>query len=151
VPLAIARSMLSLGMEASRAFWMARARAGLPSGSPPPSRAATVTARASLVNCWPRRASTSAFLCLIECHLEWPDIAASSLGRCAEGRISSQSMSAIANPEIFKAYDIRGVYGDDIDSEVAELIGRAFVQVIAELEGKPASELRLGLGHDMRL
>src|ERR1700749_4427636 len=74
VPLAIARSMLSLGIEASRAFWMARASDGLPSGSPPPSRAATVIARASLVKCWPRRASTTAFLCLIECHLECPDI-----------------------------------------------------------------------------
>src|SRR5437764_8229446 len=60
-------------------------------------------------------------------------------------------MSAIANPAIFKAYDIRGLYGDDIDADVAELIGRAFVRVIAALEGRPASELRLGLGHDMRL
>ena len=60
-------------------------------------------------------------------------------------------MSATANPAIFKAYDIRGVYGEEIDAEVAELIGRAFVRVIAKLEDKPASELRLGLGHDMRL
>src|SRR5437868_12608296 len=66
--------MLSFGIEASRAFWTASARGGLPSGSPPPSRAATVIARASLVKCWPRRASTTAFLCLIECHLECPDI-----------------------------------------------------------------------------
>src|SRR5579859_1720962 len=73
VPLAIARSMLSLGIEASRAFWIASASDGFPSGSPPPSRAATVIARASLVNCWPRRASTTAFLCLIECHLLCPD------------------------------------------------------------------------------
>jgi phosphomannomutase len=60
-------------------------------------------------------------------------------------------MSAIANPAIFKAYDIRGLYGEDIDAEAAELIGRAFVRVIAQLEAKPASELQLGLGHDMRL
>ena len=53
--------------------------------------------------------------------------------------------------EIFKAYDIRGLYGDDIDEEGAELIGRAFARVIADLEDKPASELRLGLGRDMRL
>jgi phosphomannomutase len=58
---------------------------------------------------------------------------------------------ATTNPEIFKAYDIRGLYGDDIDDGTASLIGRAFVRVIAELEGKPASQLRLGLGHDMRL
>jgi phosphomannomutase len=59
-------------------------------------------------------------------------------------------MTAIA-PAIFKAYDIRGLYGRDIDDDVAELLGRAFARVIAELEGKPAAELRLGLGHDMRL
>src|SRR5512132_3108822 len=46
VPLAIARSMLSLGIEASRALWIASASVGLPSGSPPPSFAATVIARA---------------------------------------------------------------------------------------------------------
>jgi phosphomannomutase len=57
----------------------------------------------------------------------------------------------VAPPDIFKAYDIRGLYGSDIDAGLAELIGRAFTQVIAELEGKPTSELRLGLGHDMRL
>jgi phosphomannomutase len=55
------------------------------------------------------------------------------------------------NPAIFKAYDVRGLYGSDIDSEVAGLIGRAFARVIAELEDKPTSELRLGLGRDMRL
>jgi phosphomannomutase len=60
-------------------------------------------------------------------------------------------MSVISNPEIFKAYDIRGLYGDDIDKDVAQAIGRAFVRVIGELEGKPATELRLGLAHDMRL
>jgi phosphomannomutase len=54
-------------------------------------------------------------------------------------------------PEIFKAYDIRGLYGQDIDAEAAGLIARAFVRVISEQEGKPASELNLGLGRDMRL
>ena len=67
--------MLSFGIDASRAFWTASASDGLPSMSPPPSRAATVIARVSLVKCWPRRWSTTAFLCLIEAHLECPDIA----------------------------------------------------------------------------
>jgi phosphomannomutase len=58
---------------------------------------------------------------------------------------------SVAPPDIFKAYDIRGLYGSDIDAGLAELIGRAFTRVIAELEDKPTSELRLGLGHDMRL
>jgi phosphomannomutase len=57
----------------------------------------------------------------------------------------------VVNPGIFKAYDVRGLYGGEIDAEAAELIGRAFAQVIAELEGKRTDELRLGLGHDMRL
>ena len=70
VPLAMARSMLSLGIDASLAFWTASASDGLPSTSPPPSFAATVMARASLVKSLPRRASTIAFLCLIPAHLE---------------------------------------------------------------------------------
>src|SRR3954464_8146990 len=69
--------MLSLGIEASLAFWMASASAGLPSASPPPSLAATVIARASFVKSLPRRASTIAFLCLIPAHLECPAIARS--------------------------------------------------------------------------
>src|SRR5918997_3196223 len=58
-------------------------------------------------------------------------------------------MSAPA--QIFKAYDIRGVYGEEIDGDVAERIGRAFVRVLASMHGKEASELRVGLGRDMRL
>src|SRR5271165_2276142 len=54
-------------------------------------------------------------------------------------------------PEIFKAYDIRGLYGEEIDGDAAELIGRAFARVLSVLSGKPASELRVGSGHDMRL
>jgi phosphomannomutase len=60
-------------------------------------------------------------------------------------------MGAIANPDIFKAYDVRGRYGEDIDAAAARLIGRAFARVIGELERKPTTELRLGLGRDMRL
>jgi phosphomannomutase len=54
-------------------------------------------------------------------------------------------------PEIFKAYDIRGLYGEEIDGDVAELIGRAFARVLSDLRGKPVADLRVGLGHDMRL
>ncbi len=52
---------------------------------------------------------------------------------------------------IFKAYDIRGLYGDEIDGELAERIGHAFAHVLGSLAGKPISELRVGLGRDMRL
>jgi phosphomannomutase len=55
------------------------------------------------------------------------------------------------DPSIFKAYDIRGIYGEQIDAELALPLGRAFARVISELSGKPTSELRLGLGRDMRL
>ena len=54
-------------------------------------------------------------------------------------------------PGIFKAYDIRGVYGEELDAETAHLIGRAFARVLARLRDKETSELRVGLGHDMRL
>ena len=56
-----------------------------------------------------------------------------------------------APAEIFKAYDIRGVYGGQIDGDVAEAVGRAFVRVLARMAGKETGELRVGLGRDMRL
>jgi phosphomannomutase len=59
--------------------------------------------------------------------------------------------AAKPTPEIFKAYDIRGLYGEQIDGEIAEQIGRAFARVLADLAGKPVGELRVGLGRDMRL
>jgi phosphomannomutase len=60
-------------------------------------------------------------------------------------------MGVSLSGEIFKAYDIRGLYGEQIDGEVAERIGRAFARVLSELAGKPTDELRVGLGRDMRL
>ncbi len=54
-------------------------------------------------------------------------------------------------PDIFKAYDIRGLYGEQIDGDLAELIGGAFARVLGTLAGKPVPELRVGLGRDMRL
>src|SRR3954451_12446852 len=60
---------------------------------------------------------------------------------------------AISSPPagIFKAYDIRGLYGEELDAETAHLIGRAFARVLARLRGKETSQLRVGLGRDMRL
>jgi phosphomannomutase len=54
-------------------------------------------------------------------------------------------------PEIFKAYDVRGLYGEEMDGETFELVGRAFARVLARLAAKPTAELRVGLGRDMRL
>src|SRR5580765_1352666 len=66
--------MLSFGIDAARAlsiaFWSARFAAG----SGPPSFAATISARVSLVNSWPRFASAAPFLCLMDDHLLCPDM-----------------------------------------------------------------------------
>src|SRR6187200_1705481 len=66
--------MLSLGTEDFLAFWMASYSVGLPDGSPPPIRAATSMFLISLANILPRLASTTAFLCFVVAHLEWPDM-----------------------------------------------------------------------------
>src|SRR4051794_14695959 len=52
---------------------------------------------------------------------------------------------------IFKAYDVRGLYGQDIDGDTAEAIGRGLARALAELSGKATQDLRVGLGRDMRL
>jgi len=48
-----------------------------------------------------------------------------------------------ANPEIFKAYDVRGLYRSELNEDVARQIGRAFV---AYLGAK-----RIAVGRDMRV
>src|ERR1700758_5460881 len=63
--------MLSLGTEVFFAFWMASYSVGLPPGSPPPVRAATSMFLISRANSLPRRASLTAFWCLVVAHLEW--------------------------------------------------------------------------------
>jgi phosphomannomutase len=55
------------------------------------------------------------------------------------------------DPAIFKAYDVRGIYGEQIDEDVAYRLGRGFARVLGELEDKRTDELRVGLGRDMRL
>src|SRR5882672_5730703 len=64
--------MLSLGTELLRALTIASYSVGFPSGSPPPVRAATSMFLISLAKSLPRLASTTAFLCLVVAHLEWP-------------------------------------------------------------------------------
>jgi phosphomannomutase len=57
----------------------------------------------------------------------------------------------LAPPGIFKAYDIRGIHGTEMDETTARAIGRAFARVLGRLRGKQPAELRVGLGRDMRL
>ena len=52
-------------------------------------------------------------------------------------------MSVPLNPNIFKAYDVRGLYPDEINEETARAIGAAFV---AYLKAR-----RIAVGRDMRL
>jgi len=52
---------------------------------------------------------------------------------------------------IFKAYDVRGLYGVQIDEDVAYRVGRGFARVIADMYDTAPGELRLVVGRDMRL
>ena len=52
-------------------------------------------------------------------------------------------MSIAINPDIFKAYDVRGTYPDQVNEEAARAIGAAFVTY---LKAK-----RIAVGRDMRL
>jgi phosphomannomutase len=50
---------------------------------------------------------------------------------------------AVLDPKVFKAYDIRGIYPDELDEEGAYAVGRAYVQ---QFEPR-----RIAVGRDMRL
>jgi len=52
---------------------------------------------------------------------------------------------------VFKAYDVRGTYPDQMNEELAYKIGRAITEFLADESGKPASELSIAVGRDMRL
>ena len=62
--------MLSFGTEKDFAFSTAEARVMFPSTLPPPSRAATSTARRSFAYMFERLASVASFFRLIVAHLE---------------------------------------------------------------------------------
>jgi phosphomannomutase len=49
----------------------------------------------------------------------------------------------VLEPKVFKAYDVRGIYPNELDEEGAYAIGRAFVE---HFQPK-----RIAVGHDMRL
>ncbi len=52
---------------------------------------------------------------------------------------------------VFKAYDVRGTYPDQLSEDVAYSIGRALTEFLADESGKPAAELSIAVGRDMRL
>lgn len=53
------------------------------------------------------------------------------------------------NDNIFKAYDIRGVYGRDFDEQLAYRLGRAFAELLKSETGRET--VNLGVSQDMRL
>ena len=55
------------------------------------------------------------------------------------------------DPSIFKAYDVRGTYPDQMDEALAYRIGRGFARVLSDLEDVPVEHLSVALGRDMRL
>jgi len=57
----------------------------------------------------------------------------------------------VTDPSIFKAYDIRGTYPEQMDEQLAYRIGRAFARVLSDLQDTPVEELTVALGRDMRL
>ena len=54
-----------------------------------------------------------------------------------------RSIAAVLDPTVFKAYDVRGLYGSELDESGAYAVGRAFVE-----EFEPT---RIAVGRDMRL
>jgi phosphomannomutase len=57
----------------------------------------------------------------------------------------------VTDHSIFKAYDVRGTYPDQMDEELAYRIGRAFPRVLSELQDVPVEQQRIAVGRDMRL
>src|SRR5687768_14341808 len=89
VPFWMARLMLSAGMLTLFALSTAVRRRGLEATSPPPMRAAIDISRMILVKILPRLASRAPFLCLIDAHLECPDMRdLLGRGRCYHKRKS---------------------------------------------------------------
>jgi phosphomannomutase len=54
-----------------------------------------------------------------------------------------RSIAHVLDPKVFKAYDVRGIYPDELDEAGAEAIGRAYVE---QFEPR-----RVAVGRDMRL
>jgi len=55
------------------------------------------------------------------------------------------------NQSIFKAYDIRGIYPEEINEKMAGKIGQALVNFLVAKLNKKASELKIVIGRDNRV
>src|ERR671929_2366950 len=56
-------------------------------------------------------------------------------------RCAFRTIRAVLEPSVFKAYDVRGIYGEELDEEGAYAIGRAYVE---EFDAS-----RIAVGRDM--
>lgn len=54
------------------------------------------------------------------------------------------------NPKIFKSYDIRGIYPNEINEEAAGLIAQTFLKIWSERKNKAIKDLRICVGRDIR-
>ena len=66
-----------------------------------------------------------------------------SEGSASFRRLRLIGIRSVLDPKVFKAYDVRGIYGSELDEEGAHAIGRAFVEVFGPK--------RIAVGHDMRV
>jgi phosphomannomutase len=57
--------------------------------------------------------------------------------------VEVHSIAPVLDPKVFKAYDVRGIYPDELDEAGAEAIGRAYVE---QFEPR-----RMAVGRDMRV
>ena len=57
-------------------------------------------------------------------------------GRLLPPRAASCRTPSVVDPSIFKAYDVRGTYPDQMDEDVAYRIGRAFARVLGAARGQ---------------
>ena len=98
------------------------------------SRSATAVASATACSMFAAslKAGSTIETALPARRLEWPPVSA-------------------VDPGIFKAYDVRGIYPDQIDEDVAYRVGRAFARVLGDMQDKAPADLTVGLGRDMRL
>ena len=65
----------------------------------------------------------------------------SKTSRIRDSRVVRDKVSAIS--EIFKAYDVRGIYGQNLTEDVAYKIGRAFVYFLKCKDVVVGTDMRL--------
>ena len=141
--------MLSFGTEYERALSMAFWRARFALGSGPPSRAATMIARESFEKSWPRLASATPFLCLIDDHLLCPDIGVLLLGlekelvhACVVGQLRVEGSRQ--EPARLHQDGLTVVLGQDLDLGPSVLDARGANEDPAQAPRR-RSEVEIGL------